>query len=65
MVGRTGVTYRNARDPRGEIFAVYGGLALPRTVLIGADGVVLATHSGEMDADEIRSLLDENGILPS
>src|SRR5690606_26739323 len=41
MVERTGVQYRNARDPRSEIFAVYGGIALPRTVVIGGDGVVL------------------------
>jgi thiol-disulfide isomerase/thioredoxin len=65
MVERTGVTYRNARDPRSEIFATFGGIALPRTVLIDADGTVAATHSGELTADELRSLLDENGLLPA
>lgn len=65
MVARTGVTYRNARDPRSEIFSVFGGIALPRTVLIDADGTVVATHSGELDADELRGLLDEHGLLPS
>lgn len=63
MVARTGVTYRNARDPRGEIFAVFGGIALPRTVLIDGDGTIVATHSGELDADELREFLDENGLL--
>lgn len=65
MVERTGITYPSVRDPRGEIFAVYGGLALPRTVLIDSEGTVRATHSGEMTADEIRALLDENHMLPS
>jgi thiol-disulfide isomerase/thioredoxin len=65
MVAKTGVTYRNARDPRSEIFAVFGGIALPRTVLIDADGTVVATHSGQLDADELRALLDEHGMLPA
>ena len=64
MVERTGVTYRNARDPRSEIFAVYGGIALPRTVFIAGDGTIVATHSGELTADELRALLAENDMLP-
>jgi thiol-disulfide isomerase/thioredoxin len=63
MVAKTGVTYRNARDPRSEIFAVFGGIALPRTVLIDGDGTIVATHSGELTADELREFLDENGML--
>lgn len=62
MVERTGVTYPNARDPRSEIFAVYGGIALPRTVVIAADGTVAATHSGELDAQGLRDLLADNGV---
>jgi thiol-disulfide isomerase/thioredoxin len=65
MVASTGVTYRNARDPRAEIFAVFGGIALPRTVLIDGDGTIVATHSGELSADELTALLDENGLLPA
>ncbi len=65
MVERTGVTYRNARDPRSEIFAVYGGIALPRTVVITGDGTVVETHSGELDADDIRAMLDRHGLLPA
>lgn len=63
MVARTGVTYRNARDPRAEIFAVYGGIALPRTVVIGADGVVLDTHSGELTAESLTALLTEHDLV--
>lgn len=63
MVERTGVKYRNARDPRSEIFAVYGGIALPRTVIIGADGKVLATHSGELTAQQLTDMLAEHGLV--
>ena len=64
MVEKTGVTYPNARDPRAEIFAAYGGIALPRTVLIGGDGTVLATHSGELTAQELTDLLAEHDLVP-
>lgn len=63
MVERTGVTYPNARDPRSEIFTVFGGIALPRTVLIAADGTVADTHSGELDAEELTELLRSNGLI--
>ena len=62
MVERTGVTYRNARDPRSEIASVYGLVGLPRTVLIGGDGTVLAVHNGEMDAAAVTAMLNQHGI---
>lgn len=65
MVQRTGIRFRSARDPRSEIFAVYGGIALPRTVLIDGDGVVVATHTGELDEVTLTKLLDEHGLLPA
>ena len=64
MVARTGVTYRNARDPRSEILGVFGGTALPRTVLIDADGTVVDTHSGALTADELNEMLRSNGLVP-
>lgn len=63
MVERTGVRYRNARDPRSEIFTAFGGIALPRTVLIDGDGTVVGTHSGELTAEELRALLAEHELV--
>lgn len=65
MVDQTGVTYRNARDPKGEISTIFGALALPRTVLIDAGGTVVATHSGELNVKEFTQLLRENGFPTS
>jgi thiol-disulfide isomerase/thioredoxin len=63
MVARTGVRYRNARDPRSEIFGIFGGTALPRTVLVDADGTVVATHSGALDRASLTDLLREQGWI--
>ncbi|MHB1138073.1 MAG: TlpA family protein disulfide reductase [Microthrixaceae bacterium] len=62
MVEQTGVTYRNARDPKGEISTVFGALALPRTVLIAGDGTIVATHSGELDEAGFTTLLADHAF---
>ena len=42
-----------------------GGTVLPTTVLLDADGQIVALHNGELDADDVRDLLaDELGIEP-
>ncbi|MEX0768286.1 MAG: TlpA disulfide reductase family protein [Microthrixaceae bacterium] len=65
MVDQTGITFRNARDPKGEISTVFGALALPRTVLIDAQGKVAATYTGELNQQTLQNLLSENGISAS
>ena len=63
LVERTGVTYQTALDRDSEVMTALGGSVLPTTVLLDADGEVVATHNGELDADELRQLLaDELGI---
>ena len=63
LVRRTGVTYRTAQDRDGSILNALQGTILPTTVLLGADGEVLATHNGQLDADDLRKMLsDELGI---
>ncbi len=63
MVAKTGVTYPNARDPQAEIFAAFGGTALPRTVLIDAKGKVVEVHNGALTADELTELLQSHRLL--
>ena len=63
LVERTGVTYPTAQDPDSAVITALGGSVLPTTVLLDADGEIVATHNGELDADELRALLaDELGI---
>ena len=64
MVEQTGITYPSARDPRGEIFNSFGGTALPRTVILDAEGTVVEAVTGEMEAEELTEALDAAGLLP-
>lgn len=58
MAARTGVQYPIARDAKGTLLRRFGGTGLPYTVLIGADGTVLAVHAGELDAAGFQRLID-------
>jgi len=63
LVERTGVTYPTAQDRDSAVITALGGTVLPTTVLLDADGEVVATHNGELDADQLRRLIaDELGI---
>lgn len=65
LVERTGVTYPTALDQQGEVIDALGGTMLPTTVLLDADGETITSHSGALDADELRQLLDEHLQLAS
>jgi thiol-disulfide isomerase/thioredoxin len=63
LVDRTGVTYPTALDKDGSVITALGGTVLPTTVLLDADGRVVASHSGALDGDDLRDLLaDELGV---
>lgn len=60
LARRTGVGYDLGRDD-GTLFQALGGVAMPTTAFITAEGVVVAVHSGELSAqgleDAVRRLL--------
>lgn len=51
LAERTGVTYDLARDPRGDGFRAFGGVGMPTTVFVSADGEVLATRTGDLSRE--------------
>lgn len=57
MAARTGVTYPLGRDVKGTILRDLGGSGLPYTVLVGADGTILATHSGALSEAQFTTLV--------
>ena len=63
LVERTGVTYLTAQDKDASVITALGGTVLPTTILLDADGTIVAVHNGQLDADDLRDLLaDELGI---
>ena len=60
IVEETGVTYDVGRDAAGRLFAAFGVVNMPSTFLISPEGGILASHPGELSADELRDLIDEH-----
>lgn len=60
IVEQTGVTYQLAKDPNGEVFTAFGGFGMPTTVLVDADGRVVAHHTGALTRADLEALLDQH-----
>ena len=60
LVDRTGVTYTIGRDPSGAIFQAFDAVNMPSTFLIAADGTVVASQAGALEADALRELIAEH-----
>lgn len=59
MIATTGVTYRQTRDPSNELVTQFGGIQLPHTVVLAADGTVSALHNKVLSTPEdLTSLID-------
>ncbi len=59
LVDRTGVTYDLGLDPKSEILTALDGVAMPTTVLVSADGVVVGHHTGELKQGALETLIEE------
>jgi thiol-disulfide isomerase/thioredoxin len=61
LVERTGVTYDLASDFEGFLLAESTPLAvLPSTLFIDAEGRLVLTHAGALDAAQLRALIEEH-----
>ena len=56
----TGVRYPLAQDPRGEFYASIGGVGMPTTLFVDAEGTVVYRHTGEVSASRLAQLLREH-----
>jgi thiol-disulfide isomerase/thioredoxin len=54
LAGRTGVTYRLAEDPDGRVYDAFGGVGMPTTVFIGANGEVVDVVTGQLTEELLR-----------
>lgn len=57
LVEQTRVEYRLVHDVDGSIYNAFGGIAMPTTVFISADGSVERTHAGAMFEEELTETI--------
>ena len=63
IIERTGVTYDTGLDPDGRVFQAIGGVALPTTAVIRADGTIADVRTGAVSEGTLRDLIrDELGV---
>ncbi|MCX7619973.1 MAG: TlpA family protein disulfide reductase [Acidimicrobiales bacterium] len=62
LIEKTGVTWDLGKDPQGSIAVASGGLGLPTTMIVDADGIIRYLHTGQISADELERALQEVGI---
>jgi thiol-disulfide isomerase/thioredoxin len=58
-VERTGVTYPTFGDSGQDAVSYFGGVSMPTSVFIDADGTVVDVHSRALDEDALRSALED------
>ena len=64
LIAETGVTYRTGYDPAGDVARDYSLFGMPTTVFISADGEILATRTGELDAADLEAAIDDLLLTP-
>lgn len=60
LARKTGVTYRLAIDPQGQIFQAFGGAGMPTTVFIDADGNVIEVVVGQLSKDALVGYIERS-----
>ena len=60
LLAETGVEWISAEDPNGELYIEFGGLGMPFTVYIDAEGSVIHEHNGPLDERLLRDQIAEN-----
>lgn len=58
LLEETGVIWVSAEDPNGELYIDLGGIAMPFTVYIGADGSIVNKHNGPLTEDQLRDQIE-------
>ena len=56
---KTGVTYDLARDPEGDFLSAFGGIVMPTTVFIDAEGTVVEIHNGALSQSALEDRVSD------
>jgi thiol-disulfide isomerase/thioredoxin len=58
LVEETGVLFDLAEDPLGQLYLDFGGIGMPFTVFIDAEGNVVEEHNGPLTAEQLIDMID-------
>lgn len=58
LVQRTGVTYDVVRDTSAGLFRAFGGVSMPTTVFVTADGEITEVRGGALTVGALRERID-------
>ena len=59
LVEETGVLFDLGDDPLGDLYLEFGGIGMPFTVFINADGQVVEQHNGPLTEAHLLDMIDE------
>jgi thiol-disulfide isomerase/thioredoxin len=60
LVAQTGALFDLAEDQGGDLYVALGGLAMPFTVFIDADGNIVHDHNGPVTEQQLVDLIEEH-----
>ena len=60
LVEETGALFDLAEDPDGDLYTELGGLGMPFTVFVSADGIVVEKHNGPLTEGQLGGKIAEN-----
>ena len=60
LVDETGVLFDLAEDPDGDLYTELGGLGMPFTVFVSADGLIVEEHNGPLTEGQLGDKIAEN-----
>jgi thiol-disulfide isomerase/thioredoxin len=60
LAEQAGVTYRLGEDPDSAIFQAFGGIGMPTTVFVDADGMIVHMVASRLKAQDLRALIAEH-----
>ena len=59
LIEETGVSFDLAVDPDGDLYVAFGGIGMPFTALVDADGRVVARHNGPLTEMQLLDMIEE------
>ncbi len=59
LVEETGVLFDLGDDPLGDLYLEFGGIGMPFTIFIDADGFIVEQHNGPLTETQLLDMIEE------